>query len=223
MGKVIAPPRHSCCAGSPMDRLLTLTTALLGIVLVALRCSSRPNGDAGANSGHADSTAATGLDNWILRRRRQLARRGWRHPGRQEDRQGEQFSGYEKLVHRLSNPRRVLGQRRRQLRYLHAVRRHQESDRSRRATRRTSSTSAPTPSTGTGRHRSSVAGVADAQGRRQVERLRRHCQRPRVWSVTLNGVGHRRYSGHPVGERPDRVADTRRVWSSSARCQITPL
>ena len=64
MGKVIAPPRHSYCAGSPMDRLLTLTTALLGIVLVALGCSSQPYGDTGANwVTLLDGT--TGLDNWI--------------------------------------------------------------------------------------------------------------------------------------------------------------
>jgi len=47
-----------------MDRLLTLTTALLGIVLVALGCSSKPYGDTGANwVTLLDGT--TGLDNWI--------------------------------------------------------------------------------------------------------------------------------------------------------------
>ena len=47
-----------------MDRLLTLTTALLGIVLVALGCSSQPYGDTGANwVTLLDGT--TGLDNWI--------------------------------------------------------------------------------------------------------------------------------------------------------------
>ena len=47
-----------------MNRRLTLTTALLGIVLVALGCSSQPYGDTGANwVTLLDGT--TGLDNWI--------------------------------------------------------------------------------------------------------------------------------------------------------------
>jgi hypothetical protein len=47
-----------------MNRRLALTTALLGIVLVALGCSSQPYGDTGANwVTLLDGT--TGLDNWI--------------------------------------------------------------------------------------------------------------------------------------------------------------
>ena len=47
-----------------MNRRLTLTTALLGIVLVAVGCSSQPYGDTGANwVTLLDGT--TGLDNWI--------------------------------------------------------------------------------------------------------------------------------------------------------------
>ena len=47
-----------------MNRRLTLTTPLLGIVLVALGCSSQPYGDTGANwVTLLDGT--TGLDNWI--------------------------------------------------------------------------------------------------------------------------------------------------------------
>ena len=47
-----------------MNRRLTIATALLGIVLVALGCSSQPYGDTGANwVTLLDGT--TGLDNWI--------------------------------------------------------------------------------------------------------------------------------------------------------------
>ena len=47
-----------------MNRRLTVATALLGIVLVALGCSSQPYGDTGANwVTLLDGT--TGLDNWI--------------------------------------------------------------------------------------------------------------------------------------------------------------
>ena len=47
-----------------MNRRLTLTTVLLGIVLVAFGCSSQPYGDTGANwVTLLDGT--TGLDNWI--------------------------------------------------------------------------------------------------------------------------------------------------------------
>jgi Domain of Unknown Function (DUF1080) len=47
-----------------MNRRLTLTTALLGIVLVALGCASQPYGDTGAKwVTLIDGT--TGLDNWI--------------------------------------------------------------------------------------------------------------------------------------------------------------
>jgi Domain of Unknown Function (DUF1080) len=47
-----------------MNRRLTIATALLGVVLVALGCSSQPYGDTGANwVTLLDGT--TGLDNWI--------------------------------------------------------------------------------------------------------------------------------------------------------------
>lgn len=47
-----------------MNRRLTIATALLSIVLVALGCSSQPYGDTGANwVTLLDGT--TGLDNWI--------------------------------------------------------------------------------------------------------------------------------------------------------------
>jgi hypothetical protein len=47
-----------------MNRRLTIATALLGIVLVALGCSSQPYGDTGANwVTLLDGT--TGLDNWV--------------------------------------------------------------------------------------------------------------------------------------------------------------
>ena len=47
-----------------MNRRLTIAAALLGIVLVALGCSSQPYGDTGANwVTLLDGT--TGLDNWI--------------------------------------------------------------------------------------------------------------------------------------------------------------
>jgi hypothetical protein len=47
-----------------MNRRLTIATPLLGIVLVALGCSSQPYGDTGANwVTLLDGT--TGLDNWI--------------------------------------------------------------------------------------------------------------------------------------------------------------
>jgi hypothetical protein len=47
-----------------MNRRLSIATALLGIVLVALGCSSQPYGDTGANwVTLLDGT--TGLDNWI--------------------------------------------------------------------------------------------------------------------------------------------------------------
>ena len=47
-----------------MNRRLTIAAALLGIVLVALGCSSQPYGDTGANwVTLLDGT--TGLDNWV--------------------------------------------------------------------------------------------------------------------------------------------------------------
>ena len=155
-----------------------ITTTLLGIVLVALGCASQPYGDTGAKWVTLID-GGTGLDNWI-----RVGDANWRvvdgdHPSRQEDRQGEQFSGYEKLVYRFSNPRRVLGQRRRQLRYLYALRRHQESDRSD-MLRSEHLRSAPGPDLWHWRHRSSVAGVADAEGGRQMEHLTTSRSKARV-------------------------------------------
>ena len=71
----------------------------------------------------------------------------------------------------LRDPRRVLGQRRRQQRHLHPLHRpeeHRQQDRLRGAT---SSTQRPDPTYGTGAHRAVRQDARSDQGRRQVEHL----------------------------------------------------
>ena len=179
-----------------MNRRLTIATALLGIVLVALGCSSQPYGDTGANwVTLLDGT--TGLDNWI-----RVGDANWRVVDGtiQADQKTDKANSF--LVTKNSyTDFRIraefwVSDDANSGIYMRCADIKNLTDRT--CYEANIFDQRPDPTFGTG-------GVADAEGRRQVEHLRRYSQRLACHS-SPERRRHRRYSGQQTYERPDRVA-----------------